>query len=247
MDSKQVEELAAGYVLSVLSSEERREFDAHVAGCPACQKLVGELRTVAGLLPLAVDPVKPPRRLGARLLAQAQADLRAQAAPGSSGRAGARDAARAWLRVPAWYRAAAALATLAVIGLAVWNVHLQSTLNDREQQLTRLREAERLAVATGTEAAPQAAGELVYLPEQRVTILRVQGLPALPEVETYQVWLIADGKATSAGLLQVSPSTNEGTALVIGDVRRSQVLAVSVEPASGMPQPTGRIVLKAPL
>lgn len=40
----------AAYVLGALSTEERREYEEHLAGCPACRSAVAELAGVPGLL-----------------------------------------------------------------------------------------------------------------------------------------------------------------------------------------------------
>jgi len=40
----------AAYVLGSLSAADRREFEAHMAGCPACREAVGELSGVPALL-----------------------------------------------------------------------------------------------------------------------------------------------------------------------------------------------------
>jgi len=40
----------AAYVLGALSSNERREFEQHLAGCPRCQRAVSELAGMPGLL-----------------------------------------------------------------------------------------------------------------------------------------------------------------------------------------------------
>lgn len=40
----------ASYVLGMLSPEERREFERHLAGCPACTAAVGELAGLPGIL-----------------------------------------------------------------------------------------------------------------------------------------------------------------------------------------------------
>lgn len=40
----------AAYVLGSLSAADRREFEAHMADCPACQEAVGELSGMPGLL-----------------------------------------------------------------------------------------------------------------------------------------------------------------------------------------------------
>ena len=40
----------AAYVLGSLSSADRREFEAHLSGCPICSQSVGELSGIPALL-----------------------------------------------------------------------------------------------------------------------------------------------------------------------------------------------------
>jgi anti-sigma-K factor RskA len=57
-------------------------------------------------------------------------------------------------------------------------------------------------------------------------------MPATPAGKTYQLWVVADGVATSAGLM------GEGTTRVVVDAAAGDTLAVTVEPAGGSKQPT---------
>jgi hypothetical protein len=70
----------AAYVLGALTTADRRDFEAHMAGCPACTAAVGALAGLPGLLAsvspdvvesLAVDPEDPPASLLPRLIARA--------------------------------------------------------------------------------------------------------------------------------------------------------------------------------
>src|SRR4051794_19505953 len=55
------EQLAAGFALDALESEEHAEFSAHLATCAQCQELVDEHSLVAAQLgSLAGDDVSPP-------------------------------------------------------------------------------------------------------------------------------------------------------------------------------------------
>lgn len=54
-------ELAAGYVLGALGSDDRRDFETHLEGCEECRREVGSLAPLPGLLsraaPLDVEPM----------------------------------------------------------------------------------------------------------------------------------------------------------------------------------------------
>ncbi len=67
-------ELAELYALGVLEPPERAPIEAHVAGCSACARTLGEAQaTVAALDEVFVPQLEPPERLGSRIAASAQA------------------------------------------------------------------------------------------------------------------------------------------------------------------------------
>jgi anti-sigma-K factor RskA len=62
----------------------------------------------------------------------------------------------------------------------------------------------------------------------------------------YQMWLLGDQGAKSAGTMDakaVAPSTTA----VLADLGNSRALAFTVEPGSGSTQPTGQVVAELPL
>jgi anti-sigma-K factor RskA len=69
-------------------------------------------------------------------------------------------------------------------------------------------------------------------------------LPMPPAGRTYQVWLVTSDAKISAGTFEPSPA---GDAMVQAeyalDSSALQAVAVTEEPAGGMPQPTGRMVI----
>jgi anti-sigma-K factor RskA len=83
-----------------------------------------------------------------------------------------------------------------------------------------------------------------YDAARREAALLVSQLARAPEGRAYQVWVIAGERPTPAGLFQVD---DEGGALVwlppLEETGRARAFAVSLEPAAGVPAPTGPIVL----
>jgi len=74
--------------------------------------------------------------------------------------------------------------------------------------------------------------------------LLVYDLPPPPPGRTYQLWTIEGGKPVSAGTFATSDAGQArhaiATSAQLGD---AIFLAVTVEPAGGVPQPTGPIVM----
>jgi anti-sigma-K factor RskA len=242
-----VADLLPAYALGVLSPAERARVEAHLARDPASRQELAGFATVVAHLPLLAEERDPPARLRQRLIAAATELVTPPAPAGSHG-------VLHWQRRPRPAVLAASVLLLVSLGLAGWNVALQGQLADQQRlagqlrtQIAALQAQPRVTIYTigGTPAAPNARGEVVYLGEQHTAFLTVQNLPAPPAGRAYQVWYIQDGRPIDAGLL-AAPGDQVATRLQ-ADLGQYQALAVSLEPSGGSPQPTGPIVLQAPL
>jgi len=90
-------------------------------------------------------------------------------------------------------------------------------------------------------------GSVLIDTEYNNAVLILRGLPAIPEDQTYQVWLIApDGKRTSAGLLRPQPDL----AFISEPLSATQDLVnfvgvgMTIEPAGGSDSPKGQQVFR---
>ena len=60
---------------------------------------------------------------------------------------------------------------------------------------------------------------------------------------TYQAWTIESGVARSAGVFDTADGRARHRAALSSLIASDAVIAVTLEPAGGVPQPTGAIVL----
>jgi hypothetical protein len=150
-----------------------------------------------------------------------------------------------------WLGLAAAAAIVLVLG--GWNLSLQRQASDADRQLALVRQAvaaasdptSTVAPLAGTDAAPGASG-VVVIPATGTGYLMIQGLPALADDRVYQAWYLAGGTPTSAGLME--PSSAGVTVLAgLQPVPGTDTIALTVEPAGGMPSPSGAIVIMGTL
>jgi anti-sigma-K factor RskA len=256
---------AAAYALGVLEGGEREAFEAHLAGCVECTGEVREMRLAAGALAHAVPQVSPPPSLRARILGEvAAAGSTAFAAPPKpilhERRGG----------VPQWFSIAAML-LIGVVAL-VYAQRMQARVSSLESQLrdaqAQATEADRLTAeartvafraqsAMGVFAAPDVARiDLAGQPaaanararalwsRQRGMVFTVSNLPALPAGRVYQVWVVTAQAPVSAGLL--TPDASGGGSVYFEtpiDILPPTAVAVTLEPAGGMPAPTGAMYL----
>jgi anti-sigma-K factor RskA len=102
-----------------------------------------------------------------------------------------------------------------------------------------------VAVINGTDQAPGASARLVMDKRTGRAVLAADGLPPAPAGKTYQLWYITGGKPLPGGLFTTDP---EGRALLSDRVpeagRDASLFAVTLEPAGGVPAPTGGMYLR---
>ena len=98
---------------------------------------------------------------------------------------------------------------------------------------------------SGTSDAPGVTGRMVYVPDEDTAIVNLSNLPPLPADEAYQLWVLRDGRAISAGLFeQTGPAAARR---VVTGVAGADALAVTAQPRSNRTTPEGPILVNAPL
>jgi anti-sigma-K factor RskA len=91
--------------------------------------------------------------------------------------------------------------------------------------------------------APTANARLFWSPERKAWLLTIAGLPPAGTGKTYQLWAVTPDAKVPMGTFEPDP---KGMAVLDGTRKapmKPMAAAVSLEPAGGMPQPTGPIVM----
>jgi anti-sigma-K factor RskA len=217
---------AAAYVLGSLEPDEHAAFEAHLAGCTECADEVRSLLSVTGALARTVPQRTPRPELRERVL---------RSIPNLIHDKPSRVRGRTVLR---WLPVAAALAL--ALGLGVYALILQSRLADAQSALAVLvaPDVARIDLA-GQSVAPLARARALWS-RNRGMIFSVSNLPAAPEGRVYQVWVVTANAPVSAGLLTPDAS-GSGSAYfeTAPDIPPPVAVAVTLEPAGGVPAPTG--------
>jgi anti-sigma-K factor RskA len=134
-------------------------------------------------------------------------------------------------------------------------VTLQRTLGAAQGE-TKLLRAQATVLAApdvlrvdlaGQPAAPAATAR-AWWSRQRGMVFTAAALPPLPANRSYQVCVIADQRPPiSAGVMNVADLGRDGGALQFfqtpADIPTPKIVAVTLEPEGGVPQPTGDKVL----
>lgn len=229
----------AAYALG--ESQPSPELRAHLQQCLRCQQQLRDDRRVAAGMLVSVPEVAPSPALRGRLLAAAEAESRPSV--GAKPRRTARPLRLGWLAT-----------AVAMLALLFWNVSLQQQLGQQRadlatsranwQTMTQLLNAEKLAWYPLE--GQQARGHFWLSPSVQAACLVVEGLPALPAGEVYQIWLSDGDQQKSGGMLTVS--NGSGWKLVRDDQPESySMVSVTIEPSGGSVAPSGQRVLAGEL
>jgi len=244
-------ELLGAYALGAVDAREAAEIRAYLDRNADAKAEFAELLAAVSVLPSLAEPMTPPPGLRDRVAAAALADLperpapRSPIAPPPSAPPGSRPVAPAnvvrpepafWQRASVWATAAAALLLIS-LGLLYWNMQLRN-------EISATPPVETMALAT-TPMAPDAHGEVKYMPEQGLLMLDVRDLPPLPEGKVYEVWLIGEGDPVAAGVFSSATAQHA----IVADRTQFTTLAITMEPGPmGTEAPTtGEIYASASL
>jgi anti-sigma-K factor RskA len=261
------------FALDTLEPDERREIEQHLAlGCAACQRELANWREVIGLMGLQGQDATPPN-LKSQLLRRvhplsATAKViplrRAVALPLAAAAAallvfgivrdrGMRDQLGAQLQLVANLRSE--------LGTTQDTLQrLTQELAAKEKDLTSLRAAlaaaeESLAVVQDPglrmvalkqtpEARPAEAHALISSRTRRALFYAFD-LPPPPADRAYELWWITEKQGpVNAGVFHPDErGLGRVVAVVPADAGALQAAAVTIEPAAGVPKPTGPMVL----
>ena len=218
MNCEEVNELEAAYALRTLEPDEQRDVEAHLDECDLHAE-VSSLRATALTLSAIAPAREPPAGLRERLLERLAEGPRLPAAAPPTQIASPRIVkSRIW----APYALAATFAAIAVI---LGGVLVLGDDDDGSAALVR-------HVSEGTIEA-----RLVYVPDDQTATLTVGGLERLGPNQDYQLWVIRDGQPSSVGVFHVSAEGTAGATFQL-ELIEGDIIAVTIEPAGGSPQPT---------
>jgi anti-sigma-K factor RskA len=244
--------------LGALEGDEKLAIESHVASCAACAEKLAEARGRIAMLALAAPPVAPSAAVKQRLMQQVRADAEHERAPAREPRQPERTGGffgRWWAAVliPAG-------AVLAVATILLWTQNrqldrelaaLRAAAHEEQQQLQQAREVadmieshDTITVALAQQSGmPTGAAHVMYNAKMGMLMYEGEIAPA-PTAKSYQLWLIpAAGKPISAGVFNPVGGRTDHWMMKLPQGVEPKMFAVTLEPAGGMPQPTGPMVL----
>lgn len=265
MSDRDFDELSAARALNALTPADEKAFDDALAARPERRERVDEdAETAARLGEIAEEVVPPPfvrDALLARITVTPQETPAASppsepddaSAPGHAhvpgaegetpGATGDRRSRRRRSRaVRGWFALAASLVLVVGIGGVVALVSERLNQPESVVALVRIEEAPDAQTAA---ASVEGGGEatLHWSESLGEAVLVTDGLPEIADDQDFELWYVRDGAPIAAGVF--SAADGEATALLSGDMRPGDLVAVTVEPAGGSPEgvPTSEPIL----
>src|SRR5271156_4876765 len=220
-------ELATPYALNAMPDTERAAIDRQPAAAPsaAAEASRDEVRAVRETMAVvsAATAADPPARLRTAVLAAAQPDT---------------------TRQYRWGGAVWAAAAAIVVGLAAFGAGIALRPPSTPTMAEQIMAAPDVRTVSGQLAGGTAT--VVFSRDMNACVLVMNNVPPPTQGTVYQMWLVGDKGPLSAGTMNtaaVAPSTTH----MLPNLENSSMLAFTVEPGNGSPQPTGKIFAKLSL
>ena len=258
------------YVLGALEGDEKRAIESHLAACADCARKLAAARGRVAAISFAAPRVEPSAAVKDRLLRQVRAESQAPSrATSESAKVPARGTGREFAPpepprgvAGRWLFAilAPACVALLIATVMLWRENdrltkqladLGASVDKTQKQLADAQEMLHLYTSKDTikvALAPKPGmikgdGEVMY--NEKMGLLMYDGwIAPPPEDKSYQLWVVPmEGKPISAGVFNPATSDTAHWMSKVPEGIEPKMFAITLEPAGGMPQPTGPMVL----
>jgi hypothetical protein len=225
-------DLAVPYALHAVPDAERDTIESELAaaGRAVADAFYDEVRAVRETMAAAsaADAEEPSADLRGRVMSSVAADNVRSLGPRR--------------RRTAWLSAAAASA----VGLSAVGIGLsQRPAAPQPSTAQQIFAASDVHTISGAIPAGGTA-TVVFSRDRNAGVLVMNDVPPPSPGTVYQMWLVGEGGATSAGTMDAS-AVSPSTTAELTNLGDSTKLKFTVEPGTGSTQPTGQIIAELPL
>ena len=222
------------YALSALDAEEERAFSQHLSDCAECRSELGEWENTAAALALSASAAEPSPEVRERIMSAISAERVVQFPA----------------RRSAWTSLGAIAAVVLFLALIIGIVMLWQQNRAMQQELAFARlvttPGAKMMELAGTEQATGATAKIAF-DKNGHAMLVASGLPPAPQGKEYQLWFIVGSNPPMPGKSFAPDTAGQGTLIdqVPHEAMDAAVFAITLEPAGGLPKPTGAIYLRS--
>lgn len=242
MSHEVVYDLLEDYVLGNIEPQNIEMIESHLdSGCAECQMRYNEISELSLRLAYDVPQSDPPNHVKEKLLNRISKTNKKKTI----------NIFRVFQDV-SWVPAAA---VIIIVFLSATSITLYNKNNDLKRQLTETQDITSLLNSPGMQFVdlegidpnPQAFGKVVIDPGKGAAVVYMYALPQTPQGMEYQLWVMREGKPTSAGTFTVAEDGSARLALEeLSDPNNIASFLVTIEPAGGEISPTGMMYLTGP-
>jgi anti-sigma-K factor RskA len=248
------------YALGALDGDDRAEFEAHLASCAPCKAKLAEARGHMAMLALAAPPAFPSPGVKERLMRQVLATGRGPVGTVAGLEPDKPEGifARWWgllLPVAGAFALASVLLWLHNEQLDRQIAELRSTVEQQHKQITQAHDVAELMTARDTVVVslamqknqPEGTARVLYNARRGMLVYDGRLAPAASD-KSYQLWLVpTNGAPISAGIFNSANGEMNSIVAKVPPGTAAKAFAVTLEPAGGMPAPTGPMILVGPV
>jgi anti-sigma-K factor RskA len=220
-------ELATPYALNAVSEDERVSIDRQLATAPSpvANAFDDEVRAVREAMALvsAATAAEPPDRLRTAVLADAQRDN---------------------VRPSRWRTVVLAAAAAIIVALAAFGAGIALRPAPAPTMTEQIMAAPDVRTVSGDVGGGTAT--VVFSRNMNAAVLVMNNVPPPSQGTVYEMWLVGEKGPQPAGTMNTEAVTPSMTH-TFTSLQNSSLLAFTVEPGEGSPQPTGKIFAKLPL
>jgi len=254
LSNEELDSLIDSYALGALEPAEMEQVESYIAQSNHARALYEQSQRVVTALAWTPTQVNPPTGAYSRLMQRVGVETPPLVVRAVSGKP------TFWHQIQAlftpqgrWVGALTLLLLVGVLGLGSWNLVLRqqasgtTTSVNQYQELTALLAyptTRLVALRSANNSIPNAGTQVVINVERDEGFVIAAGLAPLPDHQTYQLWLISDGKPVSMSVFDVD-SQGKSTRLIRGlpTPGTANSLGITVEPSGGSTQPTSPPIL----
>ena len=242
MDHSEINELLEAYAFGTLEEEERIQVEKHLdSGCANCSLRFREAAELSARMAEDFPQYQPSGQVKSRLLTRIKESNTESFSPKVRN-----------IRRFNWFSAIAAAIIIVLAGSSLLLLRINRDLRvdlKNSQDVTALLKSPGMQFVDlqGVDPNPQAFGKVVMDPDKGAAVVYMYKLPQTPEGMEYQLWVMREGKPTSAGTFTVN---DEGKAMLalneLFDPKNIASFLVTIEPEGGQAAPTGMMYLTGP-
>jgi anti-sigma-K factor RskA len=215
-EHSQLQEQIGVYLLGALPASDRSRFEAHLAVCAECAAEARAIGLSLEAIGRSVAPIEPPRAVRKRVLRSVSARMTPSITP--------------------WLATAAAIAL--AIGLGIYAGQLRNQA--RGFAVLAARDVAHIELK-GQPAAPQASARASWS-RSRGLVFLASALPSPPAGRTYQLWILTARTPPISESWLLTPDARGNVIAIFktpSTLPAPVAMAVTLEPAGGVPAPTG--------